>query len=134
MSTHRAERPSPKARSAQDAPAKAQQAPSVATVGGCLVRVCWMVLGNGALFFMAVHLAMSAPALSLVDAAFWGTVALIIGLRYLDVRKLGGLTVTNEPATMAHWRRYAIALLVVSLLAWAIARLVGGASAPRVGQ
>jgi hypothetical protein len=80
-----------------------------------------MVLGNGALFFMAAHIAMTGSALSAVDLAFWGTVALLVALRYLDIRGLGGLTATHEPATMSHWRRYAILLLVVSFLAWAIA-------------
>ncbi len=92
------------------------------SLGGCLVRIAWMFLGIGALFVLAVFIAQRPrAALSGFDAAYWAVVAAVIGLRYVDIRALHGQTAGSEPATMAHWRRYAIVVLVAGLAAWGLA-------------
>jgi len=102
---------------------RAQQAPQITSLSGCLVRLCWMAFGNAALYLMAAHMFLSGGAVfSALDLAFWGTVVLLIAIRYWDIRKLNGLTAGYEPATMAHWGRYAVGLTVVSFVLWALAR------------
>ena len=127
MSTTNPKSRSPEARSPQASPtgavpAKGRHEPEVSGLGGCLVRLCWMAFGNFALILIAVRIAtMRGVALSVMDLAFWGTVALLIAVRYWDISKLKGLTVMYQPATMPHWRRYAIGLTLVSLAVWALA-------------
>jgi len=101
---------------------KGQQVPPQTRVTGCLVRFCWMLLGNAVLLGCAVFIAQNkGTSFSRADIAFWCIVAALVVLRYVDVRKLSGQTATGEPATMAHWSRYAERLIEVSLLVWLLA-------------
>ncbi len=98
------------------------------SLSGCLVRLAWMFLGNGALFVLAVFIAQGPrAAISALDAAYWAVVAALIGLRYLDIKAFKGQTATSEPATMAHWRRYAVIVLAASLVGWGLAHAVAWA-------
>jgi hypothetical protein len=91
---------------------------------GCLVRLGWMLLGNMAMLFALVAIVMRQGSLSYADAVFWVIVASCIGLRYLDIRRFGGLTVTLQPATMAHWHRYVVFMMAVSVAAWGAAHAI----------
>jgi hypothetical protein len=86
---------------------------------GCLVRLFWMFLGNVVLLFSAKAISdREAYALSIADLVFWGFVLALIIIRRVDISKLGGLTAAGQPASMVHWRRYAIVLLVLALVLW----------------
>jgi hypothetical protein len=89
--------------------------------GGCLVRLGWMMAGNVALLFALAAIVQRRGALSPADIVFWAIAASCIGLRYLDIRRFNGLTVTSEPATMAHWRRYVVFMVAVSAATWGAA-------------
>lgn len=92
------------------------------TMSGCLVRLAWMLFGNVALFISAAFIAQHTASLfSLADLVFWTVAAALLVVRRLDIERFGGQTAMGEPATMAHWRRYAVRLLAVSLVAWALA-------------
>lgn len=95
------------------------------SVSGCLARLAWMLFGNVALFLCAVFIALHTKTfLSALDAAFWGVVALMVAIRHVDIQRFKGQTATSEPATMAHWRRYAMVLVIVALVAWAAAYVI----------
>jgi len=85
---------------------------------GWLVRLGWMFLGNGLLLICALSIVNRGRALSWVDGAFWALVAVLVGLRYLDIARMGGQTATGQPAPMSHWRRYVAFLLVFALALW----------------
>ena len=89
-----------------------------------LLRVIWMFLGNGVLFFSTYFIA-DRPAkewaFSYLDALYWGAAAAMAAARYVDVRHLHGTTAGGAPATTAHLRRYLIILLVAGLCAWGLA-------------
>jgi hypothetical protein len=89
------------------------------SVTGCLVRVGWMVAGNAALAMLAVTI-MLEPSWTITakDAVFWSFVGVIIGLRYVDVAWLGGLTADGTPATRQHLVRHAVVLAGISVLLW----------------
>jgi len=90
--------------------------------GSCLARLCWMVIGNVILLVCAVSiLGHHSSFFSVADLIFWATIALLIGVRYLDIKRLKGLTAAGEPASMAHWRRYVGILLAVCAAAWGAA-------------
>jgi len=87
---------------------------------GLIVRIIWLMGGNMALFMLAV-LAYHKGALSGLDVAYWAIVVGLIVLRYMDITRLNGLTSKSEPATLAHWRKYTVLLLVASASVWGLA-------------
>ena len=90
---------------------------------GCLagvVRIIWFMVGNAALLLLAV-LITEQKAFSRLDVAFWMTVAALILLRYIDITRLNGLTADGEPASLKHWRRYVLLLLLIAGCLWVLA-------------
>jgi len=86
---------------------------------GCLLRIFWMVIGNSLLFICAVYvLHNQIRFISIVDLVYWMTILAMLAARYVDIRRFGGTTATGESATPAHWRRYAVWLLVGALIVW----------------
>jgi hypothetical protein len=83
-----------------------------------------MGVGNIALVMAALAIFKGA-SWSIADLAFWLTVGLLIGARYIDLVRFRGTTIHGEPATTAHFKRYALILLVVSAVVWAVARALG---------
>ncbi len=91
---------------------------------GCLVRLLWLLIGNVLLVAAGLAISDNQEFPSLADAVFWLVVAGMIAIRYIDVVRLHGETVTGQPATLAHWRRYSVMLAAVALAGWLIAHLV----------
>ncbi|GEM_PF-347988 len=96
---------------------------------GCLsvlIRIFWMMIGPMALGLCAVFIAInSIPYFSIHDFTYWMIVVMLITARYIDVKKLNGLTADGDPATPAHWRRHTFLLIVVSLPLWIISHSLG---------
>jgi hypothetical protein len=55
---------------------------------------------------------------------FWSAVLLLVVVRYVDVRFLKGSTVFGQPASMQHWRRYAVLLIGASVVIWGVAHAI----------
>ena len=87
---------------------------------GCLVRLGWMPAGTLLLVLSFFMILLKGPNFAW-DLAFWITAASCVVLRYVDVAFLGGRTVKGEPATIAHWRRYALLLPASALVLWGLA-------------
>ncbi len=98
--------------------------PQYQSPAGCLSRLFWMGFGNIALVMVALAVYKSA-GWSTADLLFWLIVGLLCGARYVDIVRYQGTTVHGEPATAAHFKRYALILLVVSAAVWAVARALG---------
>ena len=92
---------------------------------GLMIRLVWMLFGNAALARLAVQIA-QAGSFSAVDVAFWAVVVVMVGVRYIDVTRFGGLTAEGEPATLRHWRRYTGYLLAASAGLYTLAHAVAG--------
>lgn len=93
---------------------------------GCiagLVRVTWLLFGNVVPVFLAVFIA-EKDGFSILDIFYWAAVAGLLLVRYIDITRLGGLTGDGEPATLRHWKRYAVRLVPVFAGVWVIAHLV----------
>lgn len=90
---------------------------------GCLARLVWMLAGNLALVVVAFLIYESA-GWSIADLAYWLIIALMIGARYIDIARFEGTTINDEPATMAHFKRYLLIVLLagaaVFALVWAL--------------
>ncbi|MCX5752263.1 MAG: hypothetical protein NTW97_01320 [Candidatus Krumholzibacteria bacterium] len=87
---------------------------------GLVVRMIWLLAGNAVLFLLAI-LIFQKRVFSILDAGFWAVVASLVLLRYMDITRLKGLTSDSEPATLKHWRVYAIRLIVASAVLWGLA-------------
>jgi hypothetical protein len=92
---------------------------------GLLVRLIWMLFGNAALALLAVHIA-QVGSFSPVDVVFWAVVVVMVGVRYIDVTRFGGLTAEGEPATVRHWQRYTGYLLAASAGLYVLAHALAG--------
>jgi hypothetical protein len=87
-----------------------------------LARPFWMFFGNFAMMICAIHIMMGeSKSTKTTDIILWCAVAAMIAVRFLDVKFLDGQTATGEPAMLAHWRKYAIMLLMVAGVIWSAA-------------
>jgi hypothetical protein len=86
-----------------------------------LVRFSWILVGNVILFFLALSIVVNKAGIT-CDYAYWITVVALIGIRLLDIKKFAGETADFEPATMAHWRKYTIKLILVALFVYILAK------------
>lgn len=87
-----------------------------------LARPFWMFLGNFMLMICAANIIMGeSNSTRTSDTIFWFAVFAMIIVRFLDIKFLDGLTATGKPATLAHWRKYAIMLIICSGIIWAAA-------------
>jgi hypothetical protein len=85
-----------------------------------LVRPFWMFLGNFILMICAANIIMGeSNSTRTSDIIFWFMVSAMIIVRFLDIKFLDGLTVEGKPASLGHWRRYAIVLVLCSAVIWA---------------
>lgn len=89
-----------------------------------VVRLGWMVAGPAALFVLAASIAQQRGNQWHLDVIYVVVLLLTVAVRYADVRFLDGTTATGEPATTVDVRRYALGLVVASLAAWFVARVV----------
>jgi hypothetical protein len=97
------------------------QAPEPAGCLPALLRFAWMVLGNLALLFCAAFVAKGTATVAM-DILFFAVAIGLIVIRYVDIAKFKGETSDSKPATLAHWRRYAGLVVVISTGLWALAR------------
>jgi hypothetical protein len=89
-----------------------------------LARPFWMFLGNFVLMICAVNTFIGeSKSTRTSDIIFWSAVAAMIIVRFLDIKFLDGLTADGKPASLRHWRRYAIILALSSALVWAAAHI-----------
>ncbi len=94
------------------------QREKISGVGALLLRLFWMFLGNMFLGASALLIVQAGASLSLIDILYWLTVPLLVAARYVDISLFKGDTAYGEPATMTHWRRYTVGLLLFAVGAW----------------
>jgi len=80
----------------------------------------WMAIGNGAMMLCTVGI-IRTGALSCWDAVYWGLLGTLVLTRYVDIRCYGGQTSTGDPATMTHFRTYALWLSIGTAALWGAA-------------
>ena len=86
-----------------------------------------MLAGNGALYLSLVMIVMTKASLpSYLDAVAVFAVILMIVTRRLDITHFAGRTMGDEPATLAHWRRHTMLLVITAAAAWLLAHYIAG--------
>jgi hypothetical protein len=93
------------------------------SVLGLFLRLFWMFLGNAALGVCALKILVDRGApFTVADIVYGACVPLLIIARYLDITRFNGYTAYLERATMAHWRRYSLGLLLGAATVWLLLR------------
>jgi len=88
------------------------------------VRLYWMAFGNILVLFAAIAAARADRA-GAADVILLLAATSLIVMRYVDITRYTGLTEDGKtPATLAHWRRYALGVAVVTSVLWGVARWV----------
>ena len=106
----------------QASPQDAAPAPA-----GCLLRLFWMFIANAIIYGSLAMIAMNGTSFpSSLDAVVWITVATSLVARRFDITRLNGQTAGGEPATLAHWRTYAAAVITVTAFASLLAHAIAG--------
>ena len=96
---------------------------------GCALRLFWMLVGNAIVYASLATIAMNGAAFpSLLDGVVWATVVLTIVARRLDITRWAGKTASGEPATLAHWRRHTVIVVLTTAAASVLAHAI--ASSP----
>lgn len=98
-------------------PCRENRQPGLSAV---FVRVYWILLGNVFVGLAAVRICLGPGALTPTDLAYWGAVASLVAVLYVDVRRLGGVTSDGIPATLRDWRRYASRLVAICAALWVV--------------
>lgn len=93
---------------------------------GCLLRLFWMLISHAVVYTSLAMIALNGLAFpSPLDAVVWVTVVLSIFARRIDITRCDGTTVRGEPATLAHWRRHAALVVMVTAVASVLAHAFG---------
>jgi hypothetical protein len=93
---------------------------------GCLpelARLFWLFGGNAALFFCAIYIAMR-KATFIVYLIFILVTISLIGVRFIDVKYLMGEKMNGERASLRHWGRYTLQLLIFVGLLFIAAKIL----------
>jgi hypothetical protein len=91
-----------------------------------LGRFFWMLIGPLVLLLLTFSIVSGGSGWwTIVDFAFWATLAAMLLGRWLEFRGGNPQTADGEPATAAHFRRYALLAGLVALGVWVVANLLG---------
>jgi hypothetical protein len=92
---------------------------------GCIMRLYWTLLGNGALALVFATLLLKHPKLpSLVDVACFLLVLSLVCVRYIDIRYYKGETGDGKLATLTDWRRYSVLIVLGNVCLWLVIRIL----------
>lgn len=92
---------------------------------GLLLRIYWLMFGNLFLVLGVVFIFKNKfHPLFLNDILYWCSAIGLILARYFDIRNFNGETGSCEPATMAHFKKYAVIVSAISVLAWIAAHII----------
>jgi len=95
------------------------------SVSGCVVWLGWMLGGNLVLLALVLLIMREGRwSLSGKDALFFGVIAVVLALRYVDLTRFGGKQVDGTPAPPGLFKSYAPKFVGTWLALWAVAHSV----------
>ena len=97
--------------------------PTKSSTAGCFVRLIWMIIGPVFAVISVVSIYFHRGDVSYRDLMLLAAVFMMLGARYIDITMLGGATVTGERASFSVWKRYALSVSLMIMLAWIAAYL-----------
>ncbi|NMC19113.1 MAG: hypothetical protein GYA33_01725 [Thermogutta sp.] len=112
--------PTPSPQASSQAPEPSPQTPPPEPIGGCLLRLYWMIGGFLIAVLCGVSVVSHQGGFSAVDVIYWAAVLGIPLARYVDMTKFAGRRADGEPTTLADWRRFSLAVVIAGIVAWAL--------------
>lgn len=94
--------------------------------GSCLTRLLWMMVGPMLLLVLTINIINSGSGwLTAADIAFFIVLSGMLLARWFDFRAGDPRTISGDPATPRHLRRYLPLTLTIGLAVWATANAIG---------
>ena len=107
-------------------PVSEKPSDGITSITVVLARVMWTLLGPAALGLATIGIVRRGTGWFTSLDAFYGiVVALMLGCRWVEQQSGTATTVTGAPATIHHFRRYVVVLLLVAAVVWVGANAIG---------
>ena len=91
-----------------------------------LSRTFWIMFGPLLLMVLLANIAFAGTSwITALDILFFATLAGILLARWLEFRSGAAESATGEPVTAGDLQRYALGALVLGIVAWVVANLLG---------
>ncbi len=96
------------------------------TAVSAVARLFWMMFGPMAMFVAMFLIASNGGGwFTVADMVFLTLLGGLVLARWVEFRGGNAQTSTGEPATAEQLRRYAVGTVIVGLLVWVVANIVG---------
>ena len=90
------------------------------------VRMMWIAIGPGILLLTLFKIAENGTGwITALDVLFFVVLAITIASRWWDFNRGDRTTTTGEIATLDHMRRYTVIMVVLGVVAWIVANVLG---------
>lgn len=97
-------------------------------MGGCLTRVVWLVVAPLALLMLGAVVARDGNGVwSPESMAYLAIIVVSLAVRYIDIFRYGGQTLSGQPASREDWRRYRVRFPALALAGLSAALILGAA-------
>ncbi|HPO13354.1 MAG TPA: hypothetical protein PLI09_07915 [Candidatus Hydrogenedentes bacterium] len=84
-----------------------------------VLRIFWMLVGNFILLITCLYILNERiSGFTWLDILYWVALVLALAARYIEITYYQGRKADGEPATRAHWVRYALIMLVLATAGW----------------
>jgi hypothetical protein len=93
---------------------------------GCLpalARLYWIAAGNVVVFFCALYIVLRKATFAVYLIYILATICLI-GVRFIDIKYFMGEKLNGKRASLRHWLRYTLGLLIFVGLLFVAARIL----------
>jgi hypothetical protein len=91
---------------------------------GCmpaLTRLFWLFGGTTVLIFCWIYMILGKATLPVYLIYILATMSLVV-VRFVDIKYFKGEKMNSEPASLSHWRRYSLLLLVCAGILFIVAK------------
>jgi len=101
-----------------------QNAPVITGFKGLIVHVTWIFIGPLVLIMVLLGIMnLGQGWATSLDVLFFVFLGIMLACRWIDQRSGQAMTGYGEPATWADFRRYAVRMPIVAVLAWIAANI-----------
>jgi hypothetical protein len=86
-----------------------------------LTRLFWIFGGTVTLIYCLIYIILRKATFAVYLIYILATISLVV-VRFVDIKYFKGEKMNGEPASLSHWRRYTLLLLICSGILFVIAK------------